>query len=326
MNNGARPGLRRDVQGLRAVAVLIVVLNHLFAWPAGGFVGVDVFFVISGYLITDLMLRERDRTGRVSWIDFYRRRVRRIIPTAVTVLVATVLVSRIIYPAVRARLIRQDAEWSAVFLSNWHFARVKTDYFNHEGLVSPLQHFWSLAVEEQFYLVWPVVVIAVSALVWRRASYRRVLGVLIGVVVIADFGYSLQNSRAHATVAYFSTTARAWELGVGALLAVSGRRLTRLSGWSRTPLAWCGLCGIAASLVLIAADSTFPAPWAALPVLSSGAVIAAGVGAPARGLVVLTNPVSQYLGNVSYSLYCGIFRSSSCSGTSVPTGAYGALC
>jgi hypothetical protein len=121
--------------------------------------------------------------------------------------------------------------------------------------------------------------------------------------VLTDFGYSLHDSRAHATVAYFSTPARVWELGVGALLAVSARRLARLPHWSRAPLAWCGLAGIAASLVLIVSDSTFPAPWAALPVLSSAAVIVAGMGGPAPGLVVLTNPASQYIGNVSYSLY-----------------------
>lgn len=298
-----RPGVRQDIQGLRAVAVIVVVLNHLLDWPSGGFVGVDIFFVISGYLITDLILRERDRTGRVSWVGFYRRRIRRIIPVAIVVLVATVVVSRVLYPAIRARIIGQDAGWAAIFLSNWHFAKVKTDYFNNEALVSPLQHFWSLAVEEQFYVVWPVVIIGVSALAIRRLSYRRTLAAVIGAAVVASFLYALNDSQRHPASAYFSTASRAWELGVGALIAVVAPQLTKLPTASRQLLAWSGLAGIVASMFLISSDSTFPAPWALLPVASAGAVIISGAGANVRGLLPLTNPVSQYVGNVSYSLY-----------------------
>lgn len=299
----SRPGLRRDIQGLRAVAVIVVVLNHLLDWPSGGFVGVDIFFVISGYLITDLMLREQDRTGRVLWVGFYRRRIRRIIPVAVVVLAVTVVVSRTLYPAIRAGLIRADAGWAAIFLSNWHFAKVKTDYFDNEALVSPLQHFWSLAVEEQFYVVWPVVVIAVCALANRRLPYRQALAAVISAAVLASFLYSLNDSQRHAASAYFSTPARVWELGIGALIAVIAPQLTSLPTWSRQLLAWSGFAGIVASMFLISGSSTFPAPWALLPVASTGAVIASGVGVNVHGLLVLTNPVAQYIGNVSYSLY-----------------------
>ncbi|MDQ6658060.1 MAG: acyltransferase, partial [Actinomycetota bacterium] len=296
-------GLRKDIQGLRAVAVLLVVANHLVSSPSGGFVGVDIFFVISGFLITDLMLRERDRTGRISYSGFYRRRIRRIIPLSVLVLASTVGVSYYIYRPIRAGIIRGDALWSSIFMSNWHFAAAGTDYFNNENLTSPLQHFWSLAVEEQYYLVWPVAVIGLGMLAVGRISHRQVLAGVLLIAIAASFAFAMWESSTESTRAYFSTLSRAWELGVGALLAVLAPRLDKLPVRIQPVLSWVGLLGITLSVVMIGPDSTFPAPWAVLPVISTALVIGAGMSGGSRLLLPLTNPITQYIGNISYSLY-----------------------
>lgn len=299
---------RSDIQGLRAVAVALVILSHLVGWPSGGFVGVDMFFVISGFLITGLLLREQARTGRISFVDFYRRRVRRIIPVATTVLVVTVAVSYLVFFAERARSTLFDSIWSLVFAANWHFALIGTNYQQAAGPVSPLQHFWSLAVEEQFYVVWPWLLLLVLALAnakirWSATRSSAALGSLVLVVIVASFTWGLWETANEPTWAYFSTFSRAWELGIGAALAVFSAQLQNFPAAARTTLAWAGLAGIAAAAFLVNSTSAFPAPWALLPVLSTAAVIAAGTGGTAAGLTPLTNAGMDYVGKISYSLY-----------------------
>ncbi|GAB3581949.1 hypothetical protein GCM10027406_24070 [Leifsonia lichenia] len=301
-------GFRRDIQGLRAIAVIAVVLDHLLHWPSGGFVGVDVFFVISGFLITGLLLREHERTGRISFSAFYRNRVRRILPAAALVLTVTIAASWMIYSAERRLSILSDGGWSAWFAANWHFAMIGTDYFGASGPPSPLQHFWSLAVEEQFYLVWPVVIVVVLAVTARFAGARkRAIGsalavVLIGLVV-ASFGWALFESATAPTWAYFSTFSRAWELGVGGLLALFAGRFARIPGRFAPLLCVGGLAGIFASIALLSNALPFPGPWAILPVVATAAVIVSGMNGRLRSAWLLTNPVAQYTGRVSYSLY-----------------------
>jgi peptidoglycan/LPS O-acetylase OafA/YrhL len=300
---------RFDIQGLRAVAVGAVICDHLFHRPSGGFVGVDVFFVISGFLITGLLLREFERTGHISLRQFYLRRVRRIAPAATVVLVATVLAGFLLLASSRAQSIALDAVASFFFLSNWRFAGSGTDYFQIGTAVSPLQHFWSLSVEEQFYLVWPVLVLTMLVIAVRRRPGSSLLSrispvaVMMVSVTLLAFGWALLTSVSDPTVAYFSTTTRAWELGVGALLALFAHRFTAIPPRLRTGLAYTGLVGIAVSMVLISPELPFPAPWALLPVLSTALVIVAGIGTEARHVWVLTNPVSRYIGDISYSLY-----------------------
>lgn len=304
----ARPsGKRRDIEGLRAIAVLAVIADHLLGWPRGGFIGVDVFFVISGFLITGLLLGEHDRTGTISFRGFYRRRIRRIIPASVLVLAVTLVGAHALFNAGRFRDTVGDAVAAFLFAGNWRFAATGTDYFQSTGDPSPLQHFWSLAVEEQFYFVWPWLMLAVLALAARRSPSasrgRIVTGAVLACLTVASFAWALHETVSAPSIAYFSTFSRAWELGVGALLAVGARRLTRLpDGW-RPFGAWVGLIGIAASLFLVSAESSFPAPWAALPVLSTGLLIAAGTGGRHVGLGVIRNPVMGYVGRISYSLY-----------------------
>ncbi|KQQ95829.1 hypothetical protein ASF62_04930 [Leifsonia sp. Leaf325] len=303
--------LRTDIQGLRAFAVVVVILDHLFHWPSGGFVGVDVFFVISGYLITSHILRELDRTGRLSLSDFYRRRVRRIAPAATLVIVVTVAVSALLLPRSRALSIAVDGVWAFFFGANWRAMLVGTDYFQLGQLPSPLQHYWSLSVEEQFYFVWPLLTMLVFTVVLRRAgSTRSARGATIAVfsgVAAISFIWALIETTTTPTAAYFSTVSRAWELGVGAILAAVSMRAWRIPFATRMTLAWLGTAGLVVSVFWIDAASPFPAPSAALPVLATAAVIAAGIGERTRGydraLWPLTNRVSVYLGSISYSLY-----------------------
>ncbi|GAB2854392.1 acyltransferase family protein [Nocardioides pacificus] len=299
---------RADIQGLRAVAVLLVVAHHLTGRPAGGFIGVDVFFVISGFLITGLLLGV-GRGGRISLRDFYVRRARRILPAALLVLAVTVLASAVLLLADRAERVAEDALWAAGFAANWHFADVGTDYFASALPDSPLRHYWSLAVEEQFYVVWPLLVVAAVALTRRRTrlTAARLVGVVALVVVAASFAWAVHQAVSDPTVAYFSTLTRGWELGVGALLAVGAGRLGHLTPAARNTLALTGIAGLAVSVVAITEDSLFPAPVGALPVLSAALLLAAGTGAAGADRIgatwLLRQRPATYLGDISYSLY-----------------------
>ncbi len=299
-------GFRRDIQGLRAVAVLAVIADHVLGWPNGGFVGVDIFFVISGFLITGLLLREHERTGTISFMRFYARRARRILPAAVVVLITTVIAAAMLFPASRASNVAVDAFWSSVFLSNWHFADLGTDYFQQGLSTSPLQHFWSLSVEEQFYFVWPWLLLGVCALVGARGLRRRwpaadVAVVLISVISIASFAWGLHASSSNPTSSYFSTATRVWELGVGALVAALAGRVRRARPLPRRTLQAVGLAGLVVSFVMVDPGRQFPVPWALLPVLATAALIVAGLRGP--GPRVLESAPAVYVGTISYSLY-----------------------
>ena len=150
-----RAGHRADIQGLRAIAVLAVVANHMAGWPAGSFVGVDVFFVISGYLITGILVREFETRRRISLRRFYTRRIKRILPAGLFVIGATLCATRVLAGIDRYHFAAKDAIAAVLFGANWHFAQTRVDYFNQSLPPSPLQHYWSLSVEEQFYFVWP---------------------------------------------------------------------------------------------------------------------------------------------------------------------------
>lgn len=311
-SNIKQPGktFRPDLEGMRAVAVLAVLLDHLFGWPSGGFVGVDIFFVLSGFFITGLLLRERQETGTVSFRKFYVRRVRRIIPAALLVLAVTIVVGYIVFPAVRAKETFVDGLWSSIFLANWHFERVGTDYFQKGLPPSPLQHYWSLSIEEQFYFVWPVLLLIVfwttrKAYRQGRTSVRHIaLASTMTAICGLSFIWAVIQSTNAPTSAYFSTFTRVWELGVGAIVAITGPLLAKIpNGVIRPILSYTGLAGVVASLFLISSDTQFPGPGAALPVLSTALVVAAFHGSDVRASSPLTNPVAQYFGKVSYSLY-----------------------
>ena len=309
--NSYSPTLRLDLQGMRAFAVLAVFATHLFGWPRGGFVGVDVFFVLSGFFITALLIKERTRTRHISLQSFYIRRVRRIIPSALLVIAVTVLASYLLLTPTRAKGALIDGLWAAIFLSNWRFERVGTDYFAQGLPPSPLLHYWTLSIEEQFYFVWPLLLLGLFALT-RRYSKRHGrygparqawLAGCMAAICLLSFGLAFWQYSWSPTGAYFSTYTRVWELGVGALVAIGAPLLGRIPRVIRPYLSYFGLAGAVGSMFVITPESVFPAPWAALPVLSTAVVIAAFVGAEPRGVPHLTNRVALYIGAVSYTLY-----------------------
>ncbi|MCI2956150.1 acyltransferase [Agromyces atrinae] len=305
---GKKRAFRPDIQGLRMVAVVAVIFDHLIHWPSGGFVGVDVFFVISGFLITSLLLREHEKTGSISFIDFYRRRIKRILPAATLVIVATVTAAFFLFNRFRFDQTFWDGVWGTFFAANWRFASAGTDYFQQDGPVSPLQHYWSLSVEEQFYFVWPWLMLLIFVLMGKKrsgsqAQARRWILSVISVISVASFAWSMYETATNPTWAYFSTFSRAWELGVGAIIAVLAGVFARIPPAVRPLLGWVGLAGIIASLFVIDGTIPFPAPWAALPVLATALVIIAGTGGEQRFVWPIMNPVATYLGDISYSLY-----------------------
>ena len=303
--------LRPDIQGLRAFAVVAVILGHLFHWPTGGFIGVDVFFVISGFLITGMLLREHQKTGHISFAGFYRRRVRRIVPVATLVIVVTVVAAFVLLPTDRATSAGSDGLWAFLFAGNWHLAIAGSDYFQLGLPPSPLQHYWSLSVEEQFYCAWPWMMLGLFSLSakvrWSRPAQKKLILVAFLVVTAVSFLWSLHESASNPRFAYFSTFSRAWELGVGAIVAVSVPLFHRIPDVLRPFLGWAGLIGITTCVFSITPGAAFPGPGAAVPVLSAAVFIAAGTGARGRShfrsMAPITNRVSSYVGNISYSLY-----------------------
>ncbi|WP_162256669.1 acyltransferase [Agromyces sp. Soil535] len=302
-----RTTVRPEIQALRAVAVGAVVLHH--GWPAvapAGYMGVDVFFVVSGYLITALLIREVGRTGGISLGAFYLRRARRILPAAIAVLLAVSALTIAVVPQ------RDWADWfresvaSTLYYENWQLAADSQIPARADLESTPVQHFWSLSVEEQFYLVWPLLLIVAVVSARRRGrSIVRPMFVVLGFVTAASFVHSLLLTSADHNLAYFSTIARTWEFGAGGLLALlaittpsKGREVLR------TVASWCGLLLIAVPIVAFRDPEAFPGVWVLLPVAGTLAVIWAGTPATrwSTARVAGLRPV-QWVGDVSYSLY-----------------------
>ena len=290
------------MQGLRAVAVAMVILDHAAVpWLRGGFVGVDVFFVVSGFLISSLLLHEVTATGRVRIGQFYARRARRILPAATVVLVATSVFAALELSTTKVTEIVQDVRWAAFFAANVHFARLGTDYFEQDRAVSPVQHFWSLAVEEQFYLVWPALLLVV-ALVAARGTLR-VVTVLLCMTWLLSLIWSVVLTPRSPTASYFSSATRAWELATGALLALAGHLLPHIPRLARHVLSALGLVGLVVAALSYDASTPFPGWHALLPVLGAAALLAAGAAGETGAGRLLTLPPIRYVGDISYSLY-----------------------
>ncbi|MCI4064591.1 acyltransferase [Micromonospora sp. R77] len=295
---------RSDIEGLRAVAVLLVVLWHAgVPLLPGGFVGVDVFFVISGYLITTAMAAEVTTHGRLSLSRFWGRRAKRLLPSSALVLFAALVLGYLFLPDIRWRSTASDVVSSAVYMINWRLAAQSVDYLAAEQAPSIVQHYWSLAVEEQFYLVWPVLLAVVARLSRRRggATFGRLAAATVGVVWLASLAWSVLLVQTEPGRAYFVTTTRIWELAVGALLALWPFR--RLSGALAPAAGWLGLAAVAGSAVAIDASTPFPG-LAALPAtIGTALVIAAGPAGRYGPVALLRLRPLQFLGGISYTLY-----------------------
>jgi peptidoglycan/LPS O-acetylase OafA/YrhL len=307
--------VRREIQGLRAVAVMAVVLFHV--WPnrlPGGYIGVDVFFVISGFLITSLMLREVAATGRVRLAAFWARRARRLLPASYVVLVATAVGVWLWVPTLHWQQYFKEVGAAAHYVENWSLAADSVDYLAADNAPSPVQHYWTLSAEEQFYIVWPLLVL-LGALLARRWQARRghsgggafpraPIAVVLGVLTLGSLAYSLYESAANPEAASFITPTRAWEFGAGAMLAFVPEARDGSAAQLRTALSWVGLGVIAGACLVLSATTPMPGTAAVWVVMATAGVIWAGdpgtLWSPIR---VLGLRPSQYLGDISYAMY-----------------------
>jgi peptidoglycan/LPS O-acetylase OafA/YrhL len=297
-------GIRRDIQGLRAIAVGAVVLFHL--WPQrlpGGFVGVDVFFVISGFLITSHLLARPPRRGG-DLTRFWARRIRRLLPASLLVLAVTLVATWLVAPVSVWDRTAREAIAAAFYVENWSLAAQSVDYLAADAAPTAVQHFWSLSVEEQFYLVWPILLLGAGLLARRlRRSELSMSALAVGIVLVASFIASIVLTATQPERAYFLTWTRAWEFAVGAAGAWAVLALRRPGPVLAAVLAWSGLALIVVSCFQISATTPFPGWAAAFPVLGTAAVLVAraeGRGSPDP---LWRLPGAQWLGDASYSVY-----------------------
>ena len=299
--------MRPEIQALRAVAVLAVVGFHL--WPgrlSGGYIGVDVFFVISGFLITSHLMREVERKDRVDLAQFWARRARRLLPAAYLVLFVTAVGVLLWLPPAQWTQNFREIIGSTLYVENWVLAIDSVDYLAADGVPSAVQHYWTLSVEEQFYLVWPLLIIAALALARRFGglSRKRAVVIVLSVVTLASFLYSLWLTAQHPQLAYFATPARAWQFGAGAVFAVALVDRIRLPRRAAIAASWVGFGVIAVCSYVYDESTPFPGTAAIAPVLATLLVIAAGTpsGRLSPTPLIAWRPV-QTTGDLSYSMY-----------------------
>jgi peptidoglycan/LPS O-acetylase OafA/YrhL len=300
-------GFRPDIEGMRAIAIVSVLLCHAgVPFLAGGYVGVDVFFVISGYLITRLLLRELHRSETISLRNFYARRAKRLLPQAAILLATVGIVSFVLFSPVRAVSVSGDIISSAAYVANWHFAAQSVDYFAQGLEPSPVLHLWSLSIEEQFYVVWPTMMLLVT-FYWRRQgkSGRPALWVALVAILVGSLLLGIQLTDTEPASAYFNTFGRAWELGLGAALALLGA--VRIPRAIAAAFGWAGLAAIVYACFAYTAGTPFPGVAALVPTLGAAALIFAGssIYAQTRGApaAALGTPPARYIGRISYAWY-----------------------
>jgi peptidoglycan/LPS O-acetylase OafA/YrhL len=294
------PTFRPDIEGLRGIAVLLVVAFHaqLSVWR-GGFLGVDVFFVLSGYLITGLLLRDLEVNGRLDLIGFYARRARRLLPASALVMAFTVVAGTLLLSPIEQARYSKTALATTLYVSNVWFARQASNYFAPETDTNPLLHTWSLAVEEQFYLLWP-------ALVWigfRLFRSRQGLCKFLAVVSALSLVACIWLTRTNQPWAFFGSPARAWEFGLGGIATLMPATL--LANRSAKLIAsWACLAVLLGAAALFTPSQGFPGARALVPVFATATLLVAGAaGVPVGASRMLTHPVLQWFGRLSYSWY-----------------------
>lgn len=297
--------VRPEIQALRAIAVATVVVFHY--WPeliTGGYVGVDVFFAISGFLITAHLVREVDRTAKVSLPGFWARRARRILPAALLVLLFCAVATYFWVPLNLWEQFFGEIRASTLYVENWNLAAQAVDYLGAENRPSPVQHYWSLSVEEQFYIVWPVLILIAMTLARRGSELlrRRAIAAMLVLLTLASFIYSVIATANDPAAAFFITPTRVWEFGAGGILALAATTTARPA--FRAAVSWLGVGAILLASFAFTAETPFPGAAALLPILGTVAVIWAG--APALRWAPLgwmkLRPV-QWVGDNSYSIY-----------------------
>lgn len=308
-----RLGYRPDVEGLRAVAILLVVAAHAGVKVLrGGFVGVDVFYILSGYLITGLLVQEAATTGQLGFARFYARRLRRLLPALLLMLAVTCAVAQLLMPPTELPSQASNATGAALWLSNFQFAFWKLDYFAPSSDTALFLHTWSLGVEEQFYLVWPLLVVLVLG-AWKGTkhvpSMARLKWLFVGIFAVS-FALSLYWTYRTPMFAFYLMPSRAWQFALGAIvfLAVGSPSFRAHSGienqaWLR-PLGWVGLAMILFGAWRIGPSAPYPGTWALLPSFGASMVLASGACNNSFGLTrLLSLRPMQAMGRVSYSWY-----------------------
>ena len=280
-----------QIQGLRALAALLVTIFHARLMP-GGFIGVDIFYVISGYLITGLIIREIDKSGRLDLNLFYQRRIKRLLPTSVFVLFATAIVGMFVLPPIARDALGRDLFAAAAYISNYLFAWWQNDYQNLNATPSPFIHYWSLAVEEQFYVVWPIFILFLS-----RYGKKAILNG-VAVVTALSLLLSIYQTQTSPIWAFYSLPTRAWELGAGALLLFIPERYLR-----NRYFPWLGVIGIALASFKFDETTAFPGINALLPVVATAILIGTIPIWPRFFNDLSNNRLAQWLGAISYPLY-----------------------
>jgi len=309
-----RLGYRGDIEGLRAVAILLVVAAHAkVTWLAGGFVGVDVFYVLSGYLITGLLVQEIRTTCTIRFADFYARRLRRLLPALLLMIAVTCVLGRLLLVPGEQPAQASAAAAASLWLSNFHFAFQRMDYFAPGSETNLFLHTWSLGVEEQFYLVWPMLlVLAMGA--WegakREPNVRR-LGWIMLLTAVLSFLLSLYWTWTQPQLAFYMMPARAWQFALGAMVFLGfgapafqpDTQIPRRQNMLRVA-GWVGLCMILAAGLLLDDHVPYPGFWAILPSVGAALVLASG-GCGAIGGVdrLLALKPMQAIGRISYAWY-----------------------
>ncbi|WP_433674941.1 acyltransferase family protein [Microbacterium gorillae] len=298
---------RRDIQGLRALAVGLVVIFHLFPSAlTGGYIGVDVFFVISGYLITGHLDRELERHGRIRFGEFWARRIRRLLPAALVVMVVSTIGALLLVPRTLLPQNLTEIAAAAGYVLNWVLAASSVDYLASDAPASVAQHYWSLSVEEQFYIVWPLLLTAAVVIGVRflGRDRRTALIAAIGVVFVASLATSVIQTALSPAPAYFVTTTRAWEFAAGALVALLPAGGERLRTRVRLTASWVSLGAVLACGVLFTEETPFPGGIALIPVAATALLLWLGDDDHTLAPQRLSHPVAvQFVGDASYSIY-----------------------
>jgi peptidoglycan/LPS O-acetylase OafA/YrhL len=289
---------------MRAFAVVVVVLYHAnIPGIHGGFLGVDVFFVISGFVITNLLVKERTTTGRNSLLAFYGRRIRRILPTGTIVLMVTIFATYHWLSYITGASAATDAKYVAAFIGNWHFASVGTQYLTASQPPSVFQQYWSLGVEEQFYLVWPVLFILLTKS-WGKSSTNSRLIAALTLLLGSSLFWCVIETNHNEVWAFFSPLTHAWELALGALIAVVGPNIRGRSPRTGLAVTAVGSLAILLCVWLDSSSTVWPGTAVIYPVVATGAIIVGGSMREPEGFGrIAAFPPLQWLGNISYSLY-----------------------
>ena len=302
---------RPEIDGLRALAVSLVILCHLqITGFSGGYIGVDIFFVISGFLITNLLINEYQsnlasgQSGCISFRNFYLRRVKRIVPMALTVIIVALVYAYFNYSQARFSQVRNDAIWASLFSANIHYTQESLNYFQQAQAVSLLQHYWSLAVEEQFYLIFPAFFLLVARIKIKAKSWLVAPLVAVSLVSLASLISAVTTTN--QTQSYFSSFDRAYELGIGALLAlVLALRKFNLTNAISNLLSLIGIALIGFSVVRFDESSSFPGASALVPTLGTALILFSEMNSAklsAVGSTLARKPL-VYIGKLSYSIY-----------------------